>query len=113
MYVYYLLGAGDSTFTFRLGASGGNVRIPRIQWKRGSFVSSVAFLLQFDPVVAKNVKAKGSGVNVLATFGETTPGGVTLGRSGVELRWHKLQKFRILSKEQKAELSELNKTNNF
>ena len=34
--------------------------------KRVSFVSSVAFLLQFDLVVAKNVKAKGSGVNVLA-----------------------------------------------
>ena len=53
-----------------------------------SFESSVAFLLQFDPVVAKNVKAKGLGVNVLATSGDKTPGGVTMGTSGVELRWH-------------------------
>ena len=29
-YVYYLLGAGDSTFTFRLGSSGGNARILHI-----------------------------------------------------------------------------------
>ena len=57
------------------------------QGKRVSFESSVAFLLQFDPVVAKNVKAKGLGVNVLATSGDTTPGGVTLGKSGVELCW--------------------------
>jgi hypothetical protein len=37
---------------------------------------------------------------------------VTLGKSGVELRWHEPQKFSKLSKEQKAELSEWNKTNN-
>jgi hypothetical protein len=72
----------------------------------------VAFLLQFDPVVARNVKAEGLGVNVSATSGDTTPGGVTLGKSGVELRWHEPQKFSKLSKEQKAELSEWNKTTN-
>lgn len=32
-YVYYLLGAGNSTFTFRLGASGGNVRVLHLQRK--------------------------------------------------------------------------------
>ncbi len=74
--------------------------------KRVSFKSSVAFLLQFDPVVAKKLKAKGSGVNVLATSGDKTPGGVTMGTSGVELRWHDPQKFSKLSKEQKAELSD-------
>jgi hypothetical protein len=35
-----------------------------------------------------------------------------LGKSGVELRWHEPQKFSKLSKEQKAELSEWNKTTN-
>jgi len=79
--------------------------------KRVSFEDLVAFLLQFDPVVAKNVKAKGLGVNVPATTGEKTAGVVTVGKSGVELRWHhELQKFSKLSKEQKAELSEWNKT---
>jgi hypothetical protein len=80
--------------------------------KRVSFEDSVAFLLQFDPVVAKNVKAKGLGVNVSATTGDKTAGGVTVGKSGVELRWHEPQKFSKLSKEQKAELSEWNKTTN-
>jgi hypothetical protein len=80
--------------------------------KRVSFESLVAFLLQFDPVVAKNVKAKGLGVNVSATTGDKTPGGVTLGKTGVELRWHEPQKFSKLPKEQRAELSEWNKTNN-
>jgi hypothetical protein len=80
--------------------------------KRVSFESSVAFLLQFDPVNAKNVKAKGLGVNVPATSGDKTPGGVTMGTSGVELRWYEPQKFSKLSKEQKAELSEWNKTTN-
>ena len=80
--------------------------------KRLSFESSVAFLLQFDPVVAKNVKAKGLGVNVSATTGEKPPGGVAMGKSGVELRWYEPQKFSKLSKEQKAELSEWNRTTN-
>ena len=78
--------------------------------KRVSFEDLVAFLLQFDPVVAKNVKAEGLGVNVLATTGEKTAGGVTVGKSGVELRWHEPQKYSKLLKEQKAELSECNKT---
>ena len=77
-----------------------------------SFEDSVAFLLQFDPVVAKNVKAKGLGVDVSGTTGEKTAGGVTVGKSGVELRWHEPEKFSKLSKEQKAELSEWNKTTN-
>ena len=80
--------------------------------KRLSFESSVAFLLQFDPVIAKNVKAKGLGVNVSATTGEKPPGGVAMGKSGVELRWYEPQKFSKLSKEQKAELSEWNRTTN-
>jgi hypothetical protein len=58
------------------------------------------------------VKAKGLGVNVSETSGETTPGGVTLGKSGIELRWHEPQKFNKLLKEQKAKLSEWNKTTN-
>jgi hypothetical protein len=77
-----------------------------------SFESLVAFLLQFDPIVAKNVKAKGLGVNVSATSGDTTPGGVTLGKSGAELRWYEPQKFSKLSKEQKTKLSEWNKSTN-
>ena len=76
------------------------------------FESLVAFLLQFDPVVTKNVKAKGLGVNVLATSGDKTSDGVTMGKSGIELRWHEPQKFSKLSKEQKAELSEWDKTTN-
>ncbi len=44
--------------------------------------------------------------------GDKTPCGVTLGTSGVELRWHEPQKFSRLSKEQKAKLSEWNKTTN-
>jgi hypothetical protein len=80
--------------------------------KRVSFESLVAFLLQFDPVIAKNVKAKGLGGNVSATSGDLTPSGVTMGKSGVELRCHEPQKFSKLSKEQKAELSEWNKTTN-
>ncbi len=80
--------------------------------KRVSFESLVAFLLQFDPVVAKNVKAKGLGVNLLETSGDKSPGGVTMGTSGVELRWHEPQKFSKLSKEQKAKLSEWNKSTN-
>ncbi len=41
--------------------------------KRVSFKILVAFLLQFDPAVAKNVKAKGLGVNLLATSGIRLP----------------------------------------
>ncbi len=77
--------------------------------KRVRFDSSVAFLLQFDPIVAKKLKAMGLEMNVLATSGETTPSGVTLGKSGVELRWHEPQKYSKLSKEQNAKLSDIGK----
>ncbi len=49
---------------------------------------------------------------MLATSGEMTLGGVILGKSSIELRWHEPQKFSKLSKEQKAKLSEWNKTTN-
>ena len=69
----------------------------------------MAFLLPFDPIVVKNAKAKGLGVNVLASTADKAAGGVTVGKSGVELRWHEPQKFSKLTKEQKAELSEWNR----
>ena len=76
--------------------------------KRVHFEKTVTFLLPFDPVVAKNAKAKGLGVNVLGTAAPAK--GATVGKSGVELRWHEPQKFSKLTKEQKLELSEWNKT---
>jgi len=70
----------------------------------------VTFLLPFDPVVAKNAKAKGLGVNVLGTAAEKPVIGATVGKTGMELRWHEPQKFSKLTKEQKFKLSEWNKT---
>ena len=61
--------------------------------KQVNFENSVAFLLPFDPVVAKNAKAKGLGVNVLAATADKSASGVTMGKYGVELRWHEPQKF--------------------
>jgi hypothetical protein len=74
------------------------------------FENTVTFLLPFDPVVAKNAKAKGLGVNVLGTAADKPIIGATVGKTGVELRWHEPQKFSKLTKEQKFELSEWNKT---
>jgi hypothetical protein len=78
--------------------------------KRVHFEKTVIFLLPFDSVVAKNAKAKGLGVNVLGTAAEKPVIGATMGKTGVELRWHEPQKFSKLTKEQKFELSEWNKT---
>ena len=78
--------------------------------KRVHFEKTVTFLLPFDPVVAKNAKAKGLGVNVSGTAADTPAKGATVGKTGVELRWHEPQKFSKLTKEQKFELSEWNKT---
>jgi hypothetical protein len=70
----------------------------------------VTFLLPFDPVVANNAKAKGLGVNFLAATADKAASGVTVGNTGVELHWHDPQKFRKMTKDQKAEFSEWNKT---
>ena len=78
--------------------------------KRIDFEKTVTFLLPFDSVVAKNAKAKGLGVNVLGTAAEKPVIGATMGKTGMELRWHEPQKFSKLTKEQKFELSEWNKT---
>ena len=78
--------------------------------KRVHFEKTVTFLLPFDPVVAKNVQAKGLGVNVSGTAADTPAKGATVGKTGVELRWHGPQKFSKLTKEQKLELSEWNKS---
>ncbi len=69
----------------------------------------MTFLLPFDPVVAKNAKAKGLGVNVLGIAAEKPISGATVG-TGVKLHWHEPQKFSKLTKEHKFELSEWNKT---
>jgi len=74
------------------------------------FENTVTFLLQFYPVVAKNAKAKGLGVNVLGAAVDKPVIGATVGKTGVELRWHEPQKFSKLTKEQKLELSEWNKS---
>ena len=77
--------------------------------KHVHFEKTVTFLLPFDPVVAKNAKAKGLGVNVSGTAADMPAKGATVGKTGVELRWHEPQKFSKLTKEQKLELSEWNK----
>jgi len=77
--------------------------------KRVHFEKTVTFLLPFDPVVAKNAKAKGLGVNVLGIDAEKPVSGATVG-TGVKLHWHEPQKLSKLTKEQKFELSEWNKT---
>jgi hypothetical protein len=71
--------------------------------KRVNFENAVTYLLPFDPVAAKNSKAKGLGVNVSATDGKPS-GGVTKGSTGVELRWHESEKFKLLPKDQQQEL---------
>ncbi len=78
--------------------------------KRVQIKNTVTFLLPFDPVVAKNAMAKGLGVNVSRTAADKPVIGATVGKTGVELRWHERQKFSKLTKEQKFELSEWNKT---
>ena len=65
---------------------------------RIDFKSMVTFLLPFNPVMAKNAKAKGLGVNVSGTIAEKIAGGVTVGKTGVELRWHDPKKFSKLTK---------------
>jgi hypothetical protein len=64
-------------------------------------------------VVAKNVKAKGLGVNVSSSDGKPVAKAseVTKGSTGVELRWHEPSKFKLLTKEQKVELATWNKSN--
>ena len=78
--------------------------------KQVHFENSVTFLLPFDPVIAKNAKAKGLGVNVLAAIANKAASDVTIGKTGVELQWHEPHKFSKMTKEQKAELSEWNTT---
>jgi hypothetical protein len=80
--------------------------------KQRDFELSVNFLLPSCPVVAKNVKAKGLGVNVSSSdVTVAKAGGVTKGYTGVELCWHESNKFKLLTKEQKVELSAWNKSN--
>jgi len=78
--------------------------------KRVHFEKTVTFLLPLDPVVAKNAKAKGLGVNVSGTAAEKPVSGTTISKTGMELCWHEPQKYSKLTKEQKFELSEWNKT---
>ncbi len=76
------------------------------------FELSVTFLLPSFPVVAKNVKAKGLGVNVSSSDVTVTKAGiVTKGSTGVELCWHEPSKFKLLTKEQQVELAAWNKSN--
>jgi hypothetical protein len=77
--------------------------------KQVHFENSVTFLLPFDPIATKNVKAKGLGVNVLAATADEAASGVTVGKTCVELRCYDPQKFSKMTKEQKAEFSEWNK----
>ncbi len=63
-------------------------------------------------MVAKNVKAKGLGVNVSSSDVTVSKAGiVTKGSTGVELRWHEPSKFKLLTKEKKVELASWNKSN--
>ena len=64
-------------------------------------------------MVAKNVKDKGLGVNVSSSDGKPVAKAseVTKGSTGVELRWHEPSKFKLLTKEQKVELTAWNKSN--
>jgi hypothetical protein len=63
-------------------------------------------------VVAKNVKAKGLGVNVSSSDVTVAKEGVvTKGSTGVELCWHEPNKFKLLTKEQKVKLAAWNKSN--
>lgn len=66
------------------------------------------FLLPLNPVTAKSAKGKGIGRNVSGT--SASPGGPTKGTTGVDLRWHEPEKFKLLLKEQKVELQEWAKT---
>ncbi len=45
------------------------------------------------------------------TIADKIAGGVTVGKTGVELCWYEPEKFSKLTKEQKAELSVWNKNN--
>ncbi len=79
--------------------------------KQRDFKLSVTFLLPSCPVVAKNVKTKGLGVNVSSSDVTVAKAGVvTKGSTGVELRWHEPSKFKLLTKEQKVELAAWNKS---
>jgi hypothetical protein len=81
-------------------------------FKRNDFKLSVTFLLPSCLVVAKNVKAKGLGVNISSSDVTVAKAGiVTKGSTGVELRWHEPSKFKLLTKEQKVELAAWNKSN--
>ncbi len=63
-------------------------------------------------MVAKNVTAKGLGVNVSSSDVTVAKAGVvTKGSTGVELRWHEPNKFKLLTKEQKVKLAAWNKSN--
>jgi len=79
--------------------------------KRVSFEDASTFLLPSCPVTAKNVKQQGLGAKVSGAAATTAPGDgtVTMGKTGVELRFHAPEKFAKLSREQKAELSVWNK----
>jgi hypothetical protein len=63
-------------------------------------------------VVAKNLKAKGLGVNVSSSDVTVAKAGVvTKGSTGVKLRWYEPNKFKLLTNEQKVELAAWNKSN--
>ena len=81
--------------------------------KQNYFELLFTFLLPSFPVIAKNVKAKGLGVNVSSSDGKPVAKAseVTKGSTGVELFWHQPSKFKLLTKEQKVELAAWNKSN--
>ncbi len=73
---------------------------------------SVTFLLPSCAVVAKNVKAKGLGLNVSSSDVTVAKAGVVnKGYTDVELRWYEPNKFKLLTKEQKVELAAWKKSN--
>ena len=78
--------------------------------KQNDFELSVIFLLPSCPVFAKNLKAKGLGVNVSCSDGKpiAKASEVTKGSTGVELCWHEPSKFKLLTKGQKVELAAWN-----
>ncbi len=79
--------------------------------KQRDFELSVTFLLPSCPVVSKNVKAKGLGVNVSSSDVTVVKSSeVTKGSTGVELSWHKTNKFKLLTKGKKVELAAWNRS---
>ena len=84
-----------------------------MSWLKKRFRIVRFFLLPSCPVAAKNVKAKGLGVNNSSSDGKSVDKAseVTKDSTGVELCWHEPSKFKLLTKEQKVVLAAWNKSN--